>query len=178
MIDAIFDDARRVGRDGGIVRSLVALAAFGSWTVAGAVGHVNWPVTVVALIVGAAAVRSPDSIAPVILIVVMIATWMIEVRPASPGWSLVLALSVLFMHAASARAAALGEGAALDGRAARRWLAQTAVVGVATAGLWAAVLLLDDASVSGGAVLSAAAVAAVIGFAVVVARVAAAGRPG
>jgi hypothetical protein len=177
VVDGIVYNAGRVGAHGLAVRSLIGLAAVGCWATATAVGHLSWLVTVLLAIACAAAVSTPDSSAPLGLIVMVTATWMVEVQPMSPGWSIVLAMSVLVIHAASARAAALGDGAALDRRVARRWLGQTAVVAGVTVALWAGLLLLDDAAVSGGLALSAVALVSVIAFGVVVARVARARRP-
>lgn len=176
-VDAIADSARRIGRDGLIVRSLVVLATAGCWATATAVGRLSWPATVVLVIVAFAAVSAPDSGAPLLLIAVLTVSWMLEVRPLSLGWSLVLAVAVLVIHAASARAAALGDGGALDGRVARRWLAQTAAVAAVTTGLWAGLLLLDDAALGGAQAVSAAAIAAVAAFAVLGASAAGIRRP-
>jgi hypothetical protein len=169
-VDSAIEDARKVGPHGLVIRGLVALAAAGCWAVAGAVGQVSWPATIVLVVVVIVAVSSPDSGAPLVLIVAVTATWLIEVRPMSTAWSLVLGLAVLVIHAASARAAALGDGAVLDARVARRWLARTAVVGVVTTALWALVVVLEHASVSGGLAASAAAIAAVALFAFFVVR--------
>jgi hypothetical protein len=156
---------------------LVLLATAACWAVASELGGGLSPLpTLVVAVVALAAATGPDSGAPFALIVVLVAAWMFEVRQVSIGWSIVLALAVLVIHVASARAAALGKGAALDPRVVRRWLWQTGAVALATSGLWAVIVLLDDAQVSGGVAVSAVAVAAVAGFAVVVAWIAAADR--
>jgi hypothetical protein len=177
-VDAAIEGARKVGPHGLVVRGLVAVAAAGCWAVAGVLGGVSFPATVVLVIVVIVAVSRPDSGAPLVLIVAVTATWLIEVRPMSTAWSLVLGLAVLVIHAASARAAALGDGAVLDARVARRWLAQTAVVGVVTTALWSVVVVLGHASVSGGIAASAAAIAAVGLFAFFAVRFADENPPG
>jgi hypothetical protein len=176
-VGTALDAIRDVGRDGLIVRSLILLSTAGCWAVAsGLGGGFSWLPTLVVAVAAFAAVTGPDSGAPFALIVVLIAGWMFELRQVSIGWSIVLALAVLAIHVASARAAALGKGAALDRRVARRWVLQTGAVALATSGLWAVIVLLDDAEVSGGVVVSALAVAALAGFALVVAWVAASCR--
>lgn len=161
--------AEDVGAHGLIVRGVMAVAAVGCWAVAGAVGEVNVLATVVLVVVGVAALARPDSGAPLAVIVTLIGIWVLEVRPVSVGWSLVLGLCVLVVHAASARAAALGKGASLGGSVARRWIAQTTVVAAATTVVWALVVLLSHATVSGRLAVSAAAFVAAAAFAVVVA---------
>jgi hypothetical protein len=174
----VADATTRIGRDGLIARALVAGSTAACWAVMGAVGGLSWIPSLIVAIVCVAAVAGPDSGAPFALIVVLIGAWMIQVRPMSLGWSIVLALSVLVIHAASARAAALGEGATLDGRVVRRWLAQTGVVALTTTALWGLMVLIDDAGVTGGVVVSAAAIAAVAAFAVLVGWLAISGRSG
>jgi hypothetical protein len=176
-VDAVITGARKVGPHGLVLRGIVAGAAAGCWAVAGALGRVSLPATVVLVLVVLAAVSRPDSGAPLVLIVALTATWVIEVRPMSIAWSLALGLAVLVVHAASARAAALGDGGVLDARVARRWLAQTAAVAVVTTALWAVVVILGDASVSGGIAVSAAAIAAVALLAFFVVRSSADGPP-
>jgi hypothetical protein len=172
-VGSAVDAAREVGRDGLVVRGLILPSTAACWAVACWLGDgFSWLPTLILAVVSLAAVTGPDSGAPIALIVVLTATWMFETRHASISWSLVLALAVLAIHVSAARAAALGKGASLDRRIGRRWVAQTAAVAVATCGLWALIVLLDDAQVSGGVAVSAVAIAAVAGFAVVVAWVA------
>ena len=169
IIETPFAVAEDVGAHGLIVRGLMAVATVGCWAVAGAVGEVSVPATVVLAVVGIAALARPDSGAPLAVIVTLIGMWILEVRPVSVGWSLVLGLCVLVVHAAAARAAALGKGGALGASVARRWIVQTTVVAAATTVVWALVVLLSHATVGGRLAVSAVALVAVAAFAVVVA---------
>jgi hypothetical protein len=174
----IMDVATRIGRDGLIVRALVVASTAVCWAVMGVIGGLSWIPSLIVAIACVVAVAGPDSGAPFALIVALTGAWMIQVQPMSLGWSIVLALSVLVIHAAAARAAALGDRAALDGRVVRRWLAQTGVVVLTTTALWAVMVLIDDAGVSGGLVVSATAIAAVAAFAALVGWLALSDRSG
>src|SRR3954451_13167212 len=125
IVDAPLEAAARVGWHGLAVRSVIGVAAVGCWAVAAAVGEANLPMTLLVALTGLVSVTRPDSGAPLALIAVLGLLWIVEVRPLSVGWSLVLAISVLLVHTAAARAAAMGDGAAIGADVARRWLAQT-----------------------------------------------------
>jgi hypothetical protein len=168
IVDAPLEAAARVGWHGLAVRSVIGVAAVGCWAVAAAVGEANLPMTLLVALTGLVSVTRPDSGAPLALIAVLGLLWIVEVRPLSVGWSLALAISVLLVHTAAARAAAMGDGAAIGADVARRWLAQTTVVAGATVAVWAFVGLLDRATPAGGVALSAVAFAATAVFAVAV----------
>jgi hypothetical protein len=174
-LDAVLEFVWRVAPQGLVLRGVGVAAVADCWAVAGAVGDVVWPATILLALTTIAAVAQPDSSAPFAVIVMLTVTWMLEVRPLSDAthWSLALGLSVLVVHAASARAAALGDGGVIDARVARRWLLQTAMVGAATSATWGVVMLFEGASPGGGLVVSAVAIAAVAAFAVLIGHAAA-----
>jgi hypothetical protein len=163
-VDATADWVRRIGRDGFIVRAVIAAGAALGWGVAMSVGDHSWILTAVLAVVTIQAVSNPDSPLPLVLIAALILMWMIEVQPMSVGWSVVFGLSVLVVHVAAARAASLADGARLDLRVLRRWIAQASVAGAALLAVWAAVLILDDGAVSGDVLVSAAAIVAIAGL--------------
>jgi hypothetical protein len=166
-VDLVVEGAQRVGAYGLLVRGLIAVASAGCWAVAGSVGHVNALATVVLVLVVMAAAARPDSGAPLAVIVALVGMWIAEAGQAAVEWSVVLGIGVLVVHVSAARAAAMGDGARIGGAVARRWLVQSAVVAAATAVLWALVVMLDRAAVSGRLVVSAIALAVVAAFAVV-----------
>jgi hypothetical protein len=168
LLDRPVDAAVRVGWHGLAVRSVIVVAAAGCWGTAAAVGTASALLTALVGAMTVLSVGRPDSGAPFGLIGSMAVMWLVGVRPPSVGWSLLLALEVLLVHVAAARAASMGDGAALGAAVARRWLGQTAVVAAATIVVWAVVTLLDHASVGGGVAVPAVALAAAAAFAVVV----------
>ncbi|HEY7043744.1 MAG TPA: hypothetical protein VH419_08760 [Nocardioidaceae bacterium] len=160
VADAV-DAAHQLGRYVLLVRSVVGGAVVACWLVGSLIGGFDPVTTIVLLTAATAATLRPDSPAPLVLIVLMAGFWMVEVRPMSVGWSIVLACCVLLVHVSTSRAATLVEHSPYDRGVTRRWLAQTGVVAATTAVVWCVVLVLHDSPLPGGLLASAAAFVAV-----------------
>lgn len=105
-----------------------------------------WPV--VALVVSAWAFFSPDSSAPALLIAVLVLGWWGAVDDPASGWLVVFAVSAFLIHALSALAAAGPPAATYAREVVWRWsLATLAVIGAVVV-MWAALMLLDEATIT------------------------------
>ncbi len=160
----ILERGERLGRFSLLTRGVIAAGAGTCWLSAGLLGGFNGVVSLALVLTTIAAVTTPDSAAPLALILTMSAGWVVQVQPLSPAWSLVLALCVLVVHVAAARAATIAAGAVLDPASAWIWLQHTAVVAVTTTILWIVVRLLAESPGPGVLVVTAAAFVTVVCF--------------
>lgn len=145
----LMETAERIGSYGVAVRAVVLLDVVLSWAIGAAVGTSNLVMGLILLVIAVAALVRPDTAAPLALLVAMTITWMVQVRPVSVPWSLVLGLCVLGAHVGTARAAALAPRTPFDRSSGLVWARQTGVVALITVVLWGVVVLLDQASPRG-----------------------------
>ncbi len=144
----------RIGTHGLLVRSTLVLSVVVASVTSSALGGFHAWFLVGLVLLGGVAAASPDSAAPMAVMAAVCVQW-VNLRPMSVAWSLVPALCVLAVHVTAARAASLAEHAPFDRVLARRWLGQTAVVGVATVVVWMVVVLLDATTIPAGVVVTA-----------------------
>jgi hypothetical protein len=143
VVDVV-DAGRRIGRYAFALRVIIAMAAVVSWLVGGVLGEFETKTTLLLLVVAVIAAMSPDGLAPLALIIVMMMVWILAVDPISIPWSCVPALCVLVVHVAAARAASTVNGAALDRAATVLWLRQLGVVAAATLLVWYVVVRFSE----------------------------------
>ena len=160
-LEEFTDRLRMLGPFAVLIRMVAPTAALVSWVTAGAVGGFNGFLGVLLVLTAIAAAAFPDSTAPLILILVMTGSWFLEVDPFSLPWSIVLALCILVVHVASARAAALVPGTAYDRGTTMLWLRQTGLVAVATVGVWVVSVRLGESPGGSSVAVSAVAVVAI-----------------
>lgn len=140
----------RIGAHGLLVRGALVLSVTVSAVTASVVGNVSAWLLVGLVLLGCLAAVTPDSVAPLVVIAAMCVQWVVLVRPMSVAWSLVPALCVLVVHVTAARASSLADHAQLQGILVRRWLGQTAAVGVAVVVVWILVVVLSATAIPAG----------------------------
>jgi hypothetical protein len=145
----------------------IVVAATVTVVTTAAIDGTTVPWVLLALALTALTVARPDSVAPLLLIVVLLGQWYAGVSPGRPQWALVPALSVLVIHAAAARASVMPVRAEVDGAATRRWLQHVALVAALTATLWALTVLFDRGAHTGAVIVSATSVVLVVALALV-----------
>jgi hypothetical protein len=167
VVDVV-DAGRSIGGYAFALRAIIVVAAVVCWLVAGLVGEFETRTTLLTLVLAVMAAISPDGLAPLALIIGMMAVWLLAVDPMSITWSYVPALCVLVVHVAAARAASTVNGAALDRTASLLWLRQLGVVAGATLVVWYVVVRLAEspgrASVLAGVIALLAVSAVAIAF--------------
>jgi hypothetical protein len=137
---AVLDDLSTAGPTHRALRALAVLAAATAWLGGTLAGADDSPVAFTVLLVAAAwCAVMPDSQVGLLVPLALGWQWVAHVDRTTSGWLLLAAAGLLVFHAATALAAsapvAAPPGRDLLGATARR----TAAVGLATAGLWAAV---------------------------------------
>jgi hypothetical protein len=155
------DRLRRLGLFPLLARLVIIAAAVVCVFFAAALGDTSFLLSVLVLVTAIVAASSPDSGAPLVLILVMSGTWFAAVRPVSIPWSIVLAICVLAVHLGAARSATLVPGTAFDRGSVRLWLGQAGVVLAGTAAVWAFCVRLAESPSGGNLIVSAVALTAV-----------------
>lgn len=153
-----------------VVRALIGVASLVSWVVGAAVGGASTFAGLFLLVVTLMAMSAPDSAAPLLLVVTMTATWVLQVGSASVPWALVLAGCLLVVHVTAARASALARGTVFEPASALLWLRQTGVVAALTVVLWLLVLRFGSSPGAGALAVTAVALVIVTGLAIALVR--------
>lgn len=156
-----------------LLRTAAAAAVFAvALAVEGGIGGSSpWFVALVGLI-GLASVVGPDSHMASIVIVLVAWRWLATVDDPLSWRVIVVAVGLHVHHAALAMLAAVPESAAIPASVLARWSFRSAVAIAAAVAVWVLVIVLDDRSFGGSAVLTAASLVIVaVGGVVLIAAV-------
>ncbi len=123
-------------------------------------GEVNLPVALIALGLGSACVRFPDSHLPLALVVALGVDWMVRVDTLTSPWSLAAAATLSAFHASTALSTAIPPGAKVPFSITRRWTARTLALVLASLVVWAAVVVANRFPLPGSSALLAVTLAA------------------
>ena len=154
-----------------VLRLLVCLtppAVLGCALLAGA--PFAWWVLVVVVALGLLCVAAPDSHAVLLTLAFLAWRWLADVADPRTPWVVPAALAVLVLHTAAAASAGVPGSAVLDPLIRQRWLRRTAVVALATVGVWGVTEAAGTLQPAPSAVATLAAVALVASVAEILRR--------
>ena len=153
-----------------MLRAVALLMPLGALLAAAGANQRWWPAGffIVGVIAVAAAIR-PDGHAALVVVIAIVWHWLATVDGTGGVWLLGAALCLLGYHGVIAISASLPIGGELPRATIGRWLARTAIVGVATTIVWGFVVLLDRRDAPGNGLLTGLALA-VIAIAAVMIR--------
>jgi hypothetical protein len=145
-----------------VLRPLVGLAppaVLGCALLGGA--PFTWRVLVVVVALGLLCVAAPYSHAVLLTLAFLAWRWLADVVDPRTPWVVPAALAVLVLHTAAAASAGVPGSAVLEPLVRQRWLRRTAVVALASVGVWALTVVAGALQPAPSAVATLAAVALV-----------------
>ena len=142
---------------------LAVAAAICAWAAtAGAAGHTSTIELIMVVALATASAGRPDSHIGLAAVIVIVTGWMVEVDSAISIWSLLAAVALFVFHASVAMMSATPPALSVDSVVIGRWLRRGGIVTTATAVVWGLEELLSRRHASGNAVITAAALFAMI----------------
>ena len=138
---------------------LAVTAATGRW----------WPfgLLMVTILATASAIR-PDTHTALGVVVLIVWYWSVQVDAVDTPWLPVAGICLLVFHSVVALSATIPTGGEVPNVTLGSWLRRMALGGGATLGMWALVVVFDRGDAAGNGVLTALALAVVVGGAVLV----------
>ncbi|WP_040495607.1 hypothetical protein [Ilumatobacter nonamiensis] len=152
-----------------LIAVAIASAAGASTTSALAAGHQTAGFLVLIISTACLATVRADEHTALITEVLIVWQWIATVDDVSTAWSLLAAMFLFVFHSTIAMMAVTPIGAVVGRDVARLWLVRAAVVMVATVAMWIIVVVLDQGSLPGNPLLTAAGLAVLAGL-IVLAR--------
>ncbi len=142
---------------------LAIAAAIGAWAAtAGAAGHTSRIELIMVVTLAIASAERPDSHIGLAVVIVIVTGWMVEVDSGISIWSLLAAVALLVFHTSVSMMSVAPPALSVDSVVIGRWLRRAGIVTAATAAVWGLEELLSRRHASGNAVITAAALVAVI----------------
>lgn len=159
-LQAWIDEALATSRQQWTLRLVAVLAPLGAVLAATAENGRWWPVglVLVTILASSSAVR-PDSNLALIVITIVVWHWVASVDRLDSPWLPVAACCLLAHHTVTAVSATFPPGGEVPIGTLLHWLRRTALVALATVGMWTLVVVLDRRDAPGNGLLTGFALA-------------------
>ncbi|WP_395155063.1 hypothetical protein [Ilumatobacter sp.] len=163
------DEFLATSRQQWLLRLVVVVAPVGAVLAAAAATGAWWPfgLLMVTVLATVSAIR-PDTHTALGVVVLIVWHWSARVDAVDTPWLPLVGICLLVFHSVVALLATIPTGGEVPNATLGSWLRRTALGGGAALGMWALVVVFDRGDAAGNGVLTALALAVVVGAAVLV----------